>query len=294
MADNSFNLPLQQTPDFESPPPTGTSHHDAYTSIAPSGNNHNHHVAGQAHAHAAAQPMPPMTGATVYTPTSAPSSELNPRSCVTCRRRKVRCDKLMPCSNCRRAMVPCIFPAPERAPRRPRRKDPIALKPHQSSEREIELLKRLRKLEGIVEDLSGQVEMEATSGGKLPASNSNSPEAAAGGSSSDSAGPRTSLDHGATPSASSSWGQSPKLAHAAQGSSANSPGRLVGRNSSYGSLMKQQTKDTQKQLGRLMINDYGRSRYVSSAFWSKINDEVCTFSCWLLVVVSPVHPPLPY
>lgn len=286
MADNSFNLPLQQTPALESPSPTVTSHHDAYTPIAPSGNNfsnqnqnqnhsHNHHVAGQAHAHAAAQPMPSMAGATVYTPTSAPSSELNPRSCVTCRRRKVRCDKLMPCSNCRRAMVPCIFPAPERAPRRPRRKDPIALKPHQSSEREIELLKRLRKLEGIVEELSGQVEMEATSG-KLPPSNSNSPEAAAGGS--DGNPTRTSLDHGTTPSASSSWGQSPKLAHAVQGgTSGNSPGRLVGRNSSYGSLMKQQTKDTQKQLGRLMINDYGRSRYVSSAFWSKINDEVCTF-----------------
>ncbi|KAL1901036.1 hypothetical protein Sste5346_002102 [Sporothrix stenoceras] len=280
MADNSFNLPLQQTPDIESPSPTVTSQHDAYPPIAPSGNNnlnqnqnhsHNHHVAGQAHAHAAAQPMPPMAGATVYTPTSAPSSELNPRSCVTCRRRKVRCDKLMPCSNCRRAMVPCIFPAPERAPRRPRRKDPIALKPHQSSEREIELLKRLRKLEGIVEELSGQVEMEATSG-KLPPSNSNSPEAAAGGS--DGNAPRTSLDHSTTPSASSSWGQSPKLAHAGQGgTSGNSPGRLVGRNSSYGSLVKQ-TKDTQKQLGRLMINDYGRSRYVSSAFWSKINDEL--------------------
>ncbi|CAK7207668.1 hypothetical protein SEUCBS139899_010479 [Sporothrix eucalyptigena] len=304
MADNSFNLPLQQTPDVESPPSaTATSaQHDAYTPIAPSGsftnmnNNtpsstihqappppqpqHHHHVAGQAHAHAAAQPLPHMTGATVYTPTTAPSSELNPRSCVTCRRRKVRCDKLMPCTNCRRAMVPCIFPAPERAPRRPRRKDPVTLKPHQSSEREIELLKRLRKLEGIVEELSGQVEMEAGGSGKVPGSSSNSPEAAAGGSEAGGSGgsgsgsgpaPRSSLDHSTTPSASSSWGQhSPKLGHATTG---NSPGRLVGRNSSYGSLVKQ-TKDTQKQLGRLMINDYGRSRYVSSAFWSKINDEL--------------------
>ncbi|CAK7236442.1 hypothetical protein SBRCBS47491_009638 [Sporothrix bragantina] len=298
MADNSFDFPMQQTPDVESPPPSATStsaQNDAFTSIAPSGSTFSnintsmstpstttshqstphphHHVAGQAHAHAAAQPLPHMTGATVYTPTTAPSSELNPRSCVTCRRRKVRCDKLMPCTNCRRAMVPCIFPAPERAPRRPRRKDPVALKPHQSSEREIELLKRLRKLEGIVEELSGQVEMEA---GKAPTSASNSPEAGAGGSegsSGNGSAPRRSLDHGTgtTPSASSSWGQySPKPGHATTG---NSPGRLVGRNSSYGSMVKQ-TKDTQKQLGRLMINDYGRSRYVSSAFWSKINDEL--------------------
>ncbi|KIH93197.1 hypothetical protein SPBR_02264 [Sporothrix brasiliensis 5110] len=285
MDDDSFNLPLQQTPDVESPSPTITPLHEAYPPLAPSGshNSHNqghdhghqghghgHHVAGQAHAQAAAQPMPPMAGATIYTPNTAPSSELNPRSCVTCRRRKVRCDKLMPCTNCRRAMVPCVFPAPERAPRRPRRKDPVSLKPHQSSEREIELLKRLRKLEGIVEELSGQVEMEATSG-KLPASNSNSPEAAAAGS--DGAAPRSSLDHGTTPSASSSWGQSPKLPSAQGPTSGNSPGRLIGRNSSYGALVKQ-TKDTQKQLGRLMINDYGRSRYVSSAFWSKINDEL--------------------
>ncbi|CAK7210185.1 hypothetical protein SCUCBS95973_000693 [Sporothrix curviconia] len=316
MADNSFNFSMQQTPDIESPPPSVTSssaqQHDAFTPIAPSGSTFpninaginasmnasmnasssasasvssshqptpqpHHHVAGQAHAHAAAQPLPHMTGATVYTPTTAPSSELNPRSCVTCRRRKVRCDKLMPCTNCRRAMVPCIFPAPERAPRRPRRKDPVALKPHQSSEREIELLKRLHKLEGIVEELSGQVEMEAGGSGKGHGSSSNSPEAGAGGSEAVGNGngpaPRSSLDHGTgtTPSASSSWGQySPKPGHATTG---NSPGRLVGRNASYGTLVKQ-TKDTQKQLGRLMINDYGRSRYVSSAFWSKINDEL--------------------
>lgn len=32
----------------------------------------------------------PPPGASVYSPTAAPSSALNPRSCVTCRRRKVR------------------------------------------------------------------------------------------------------------------------------------------------------------------------------------------------------------
>lgn len=32
----------------------------------------------------------PPPGASVYSPTAAPSAALNPRSCVTCRRRKVR------------------------------------------------------------------------------------------------------------------------------------------------------------------------------------------------------------
>ena len=32
----------------------------------------------------------PPPGASVYSPTAAPSPALNPRSCVTCRRRKVR------------------------------------------------------------------------------------------------------------------------------------------------------------------------------------------------------------
>src|SRR5277367_6126166 len=75
---------------------------------------------------------------------------LNARSCVTCRRRKVKCDKQYPCSNCSKAQTQCVFPAPGRAPRRPRTGG------KGSSEREAELLKRLRRLEGVVEELSGQ------------------------------------------------------------------------------------------------------------------------------------------
>ncbi|KAJ4146448.1 hypothetical protein NW754_001914 [Fusarium falciforme] len=110
------------------------------------------------------------TGPDAHTsPIQAPGSStpaLNPRSCVTCRRRKVRCDKQMPCSNCRRAQIPCVFPAPGRAPRQPRPRDPNA-PPKNSSQREIELMKRLRKLEGIVEELSGQIEVESGGQGSL-------------------------------------------------------------------------------------------------------------------------------
>ena len=74
------------------------------------------------------------------------ASHLNPRSCVTCRRRKVRCDKRNPCSNCVKQGIECIFPGPGRAPRKAR-KPPDA-----------ELLLRLRKLEGVVKSLGAQVD----------------------------------------------------------------------------------------------------------------------------------------
>ncbi|KAF9690555.1 hypothetical protein EKO04_011300 [Ascochyta lentis] len=74
------------------------------------------------------------------------SSAPNPRSCTTCRRRKVKCDKKQPCSNCARAKIECIFPGPGRAPRKSR-KPPDA-----------ELLERLRRLEGVVQNLNAQVE----------------------------------------------------------------------------------------------------------------------------------------
>ena len=85
---------------------------------------------------------PPLDGTQTFPPPHRSSSiALNPRSCVTCRKRKVRCDKQQPCSNCVRARIPCQFPAPGRAPRRPR-------KPPDG-----ELLARLRKLEGVVKSL---------------------------------------------------------------------------------------------------------------------------------------------
>ncbi|KAF1846074.1 uncharacterized protein K460DRAFT_417228 [Cucurbitaria berberidis CBS 394.84] len=79
-------------------------------------------------------------------PSSAGGPTPNPRSCVTCRRRKVKCNKKNPCSNCVRAKIECIFPGPGRAPRKSR-------KPA-----DAELLDRLRRLEGVVSSLNAQVE----------------------------------------------------------------------------------------------------------------------------------------
>jgi hypothetical protein len=75
------------------------------------------------------------------------SAPLSQRSCVTCRRRKVRCDKIHPsCTNCNKAGIECIFPGPGRAKRKTR-------KPQ-----DAELLARLKKLEGVIQSLGAQVE----------------------------------------------------------------------------------------------------------------------------------------
>ncbi|KAF2186646.1 hypothetical protein K469DRAFT_706628 [Zopfia rhizophila CBS 207.26] len=85
---------------------------------------------------------------------SGPSGTPNPRSCVTCRKRKVKCDKKHPCSNCARAKIECVFPGPGRAPRKSRK--PL----------DGELMERLRRLEGVVQSLNAQVEEEQTNGGE--------------------------------------------------------------------------------------------------------------------------------
>ena len=82
---------------------------------------------------------------------SSAGAVLNPRSCVTCRKRKVRCDKRHPCANCTRAGTECIFPGPGRAPRRSR-KHP-----------DTELLARLRRLEGVVKHMGKDPEEGAES-----------------------------------------------------------------------------------------------------------------------------------
>ena len=97
--------------------------------------------------------------------TTPTASGLNPRSCVTCRKRKVKCDKRQPCSNCQKASIECVFPRPGRAPRRTK-KPPDA-----------ELLARLRRLEGVVQKLGKGVDGEDLSPrGGSPETVKDSPE----------------------------------------------------------------------------------------------------------------------
>lgn len=75
---------------------------------------------------------------------------MNPLSCVSCRQRKVKCNRIFPCSHCVRAGIECVFPSRKRS-RKPR------------LSRQNELLLRLSKLEEIV----GRV--DPASLGTLPA-----------------------------------------------------------------------------------------------------------------------------
>ena len=207
----------------------------------------------------------PQTVPSTAAPPAAPAAPgpapapLNPRSCVTCRRRKVRCDTRMPCTNCRRGHIQCIFPAPGRAPRRPRPRDPAAIppapQPGSSNRRESELLERLRKLEGIVEELSGQIEVD-----RHASASTSSPEGQDNGD-------------GAT------------TGPGYMGGLGSGGAILIGDENATGlsgttRIMPQPTYEQNaslfKQFGRLVINK-GKGRYISSAFWSRVKDEVSLF-----------------
>lgn len=93
-----------------------------------------------------------------------------PRSCVTCRSRKVRCDKKSPCSNCRRAQIPCVLPSDDKPPRWARRLDRLApagaaatstLNEAGSSQ----VMNRLQNLENLVKNLSAELQQARVLGG---------------------------------------------------------------------------------------------------------------------------------
>lgn len=80
-------------------------------------------------------------------------------TCIHCRRRKVRCNKTLPCDNCVRLGFQCAFPAPGRKPRRK----------VQSSK--ADLVSRLRLLEQQVEQLNAENFSNAVGDQESPDSN---------------------------------------------------------------------------------------------------------------------------
>ncbi|KAF2705578.1 hypothetical protein K504DRAFT_439853, partial [Pleomassaria siparia CBS 279.74] len=164
-----------------------------------------------------------------------------PRSCVVCRSRKVRCDKQTPCSNCRKANITCVSSASERTPRWARRYQaerlanggqatnaPVAQEAKSDVDKVID---RLRTLENLVKELSGQLQ-----------------EAQA---------------------AASSAGGSPHVVDAPQSSN-----QELGKENHREMSPTVSTGSMQRQFGRLVIQGASQSRYVSSGFWSRVNDEL--------------------
>ncbi|KAI0845951.1 fungal-specific transcription factor domain-containing protein [Daldinia vernicosa] len=157
-----------------------------------------------------------------------------PRSCVTCRTRKVRCDKTSPCSNCRRARIPCVFPSSDKPPRWARRLERIAnnAKAEQEAGPGVsQVMDRLRNLEDLVKELSSQLEQAHSAANT---SSHGSPSANSPGSS--------SHDHDADRQTAS-----PPFTN---------------------------SSNLSKQFGRLVLGDAGQSHYVSNGFWSRVNDEI--------------------
>ncbi|KAI1867497.1 hypothetical protein JX265_007299 [Neoarthrinium moseri] len=120
------------------------------------------------------------------------------RSCVVCRSRKVRCNKESPCANCRRANIPCVFPSADRPPRWARRLERItsnaaagAKAGSDADPATAQVMERLRNLEGLVKELSGQLEQAHSAAQSNAGSEGNSPGNSAHG---------RDADHAAAPS----------------------------------------------------------------------------------------------
>lgn len=172
---------------------------------------------------------------------SASASVLKLRSCVVCRSRKVRCDKQLPCSNCRRANIACVFPGPlgDRPPRWAHRLDrgtinveasrPAASQEHPAALADV--MNRLRDLETIVQDFRGQLDQE----------------------------------HSMAQSSAGDLAQAEEVEHATP-DWVSKPGSHGSPTSITGSL--------HQRPGRLVGQDNNRNRYVTSGFWSVVNDEV--------------------
>ncbi|OAA55120.1 Transcription factor [Cordyceps fumosorosea ARSEF 2679] len=87
-------------------------------------------------------------------PTSPQSYARRPLSCSTCRVKKIRCDKRVPCCHCAKANLRCTFPA-QRKPRE--RKPHLRNRSPEAHGQEKQLADRLRSLEAQVSSLQTQL-----------------------------------------------------------------------------------------------------------------------------------------
>jgi len=167
---------------------------------------------------------------------------LNPRSCITCRRRKVKCDKKQPCAHCVRAHIDCDFPSPGRAPRKPR-------KPQDS-----ELIERIKKLEGMVRSLGVQarVQGEEVQNGR---EEETSPSTVTEGSAELKKEEELTREE-----------RIPKTHHEL---------KEIKQEKFDQDRKKSSVTGLENRFGRLVV-DEGRSRYINPSFWANLSNEVCT------------------
>lgn len=193
---------------------------------------------------ASSQPpsVPPFTGTNPPTENGSQAPPQKPRSCVVCRNRRVRCDKQSPCSNCRRAGIACIFPPADRPPRWARRLDRFTEAGSSSSTPNIPAAASQENEQAI-----GKVVERVQNLEKLV--NELRDQLKQAHSAADQARQLTGFSRDFVPDPAQGGDQT----------------------------VRANTGDTgplNKQFGRLVIQDASQSYYVSSGFWSEINDEV--------------------
>lgn len=180
--------------------------------------------------------LPILTPSSTPTPLGVPSEpSIQPYSCLQCKHRKVKCDRIDPCIHCRKAGAECIYRAPPPPKRRKRGQPDVSetgsaadTEPHEAVvsprdyvvERE-DLLDKVRRYETMLKDL-GALKRATVGTLKESASSNSVPE------------------------------QPPRLAG---GSAARTPDST--------------TMDGEGKL----ITKYGKSRYLENVLWTSVRDE---------------------
>ncbi|KIW29504.1 uncharacterized protein PV07_05317 [Cladophialophora immunda] len=206
------------------------------SSVAASGPVSASNAEKTATATATASARPPSTAPV---PSQGPGSKL--RSCLVCRSRKVRCDKQSPCSNCRRANIACVIPSADRPPRWARRLHHLTNKAPASNtsapqDTNADLDKVMERLHNL-EHLVKELSDQLEQARAAATSST-------GGSASEVNSPESSTQHR-------------DLEHE---NNPSSPATDI--------------SNIRRQFGRLVLQDASRSHYVSSAFWSRVDDEL--------------------
>lgn len=184
---------------------------------------------------------------TAASTSSSTTETLKIRSCVVCRSRKVRCDKKSPCSNCIRANIACVLPSTNRPPRWARR---LQHSTHNAVAGE--------KSAQAAEPATSEVLEKLKNLENLVKELSDQLEQARAVTNSFSGNSLANL-----------------TTHDRDNENSNSPTAIPS------------SGNVQSQFGRLVLNDGSQSRYVSSGFWSRVNDEVDMLS--LLFLNSTGH-----
>jgi len=93
----------------------------------------------------------PLPSCSLSAPNTQPTNPINPsrHPCVTCQRRKVKCDRRSPCTRCLTYGHECAQPALQREPRRPARKSQ-------------DLVARVRQLEDALEEAREKLRVHET------------------------------------------------------------------------------------------------------------------------------------